>query len=335
MVKEKKGRAKTKEEAKQYPYYDEDYDISYSEMPSNKVKRHKEKTQSNNDTSEVSYTLDTDQNLQYRDKVKKADEQVRQTALSLPGILQSIGLNFTSPTQIGRGIYNSVVNGDNFFQNVYFGNNGVVPDNIMQNYPILSTAINTVADGGIYGGVTKFYRWGTTPKLIGSGVEARVYSSPFSRKVYKVGLDPEYVSIKNNTTQTVPHKLVGYTLEKQPVYSQLKMRVPTKFNPKRLGNLYQRLANSGFFPNEMFGQLDAINPITQTAITDLGVGNIGQNIFGQYKLIDPAVLNINEYMSLFKKGGKMNAIEQFKKYRKFRHGSKGVSNNEHDNRNQK
>lgn len=327
---QKRGRARTQEEAKQYPYYDEDYDMSYSEIPSNKVRRRKEGWADEYVvTPQIVAPTETEQNLKHRKKIEQADQKVQQTALTLPGMLESIGLNFTSPTQVGRGIYESVVNGDNFLHNVYFGNNGVFSEDFAKEHPYVTNIINSIIDSGTYGGATKFYRWGTTPKLIGSGAEANVYSAPFSRKVYKVGLDPETVVLKNSTAETIPYKLVGYTIDKKPVFSQRKVKIPTQLNIRKVNDLYQRLLNKGFIPNYIKGEpmLDVINYNRGLGVTDIGVGNYGQ-YRGRYYLIDPGTLPLNEYMTLFKNGGKV--VERFKKYQrggnivKFVHGGKGV-----------
>lgn len=157
-----KGRATTPEQARMYPYYDEDYDMSYSTMPEGKTYRSTRPTTAplfkgeyddfivtpkgvSQDIPTV-YSRDTEQNLKHRSNVEEVDALVQNTALTLPGMIQIAGANFLSPTQLARGIYDQYKGNDNFFNSVYFGNSGIVPNKFAEKHPYITAGINTLAD---------------------------------------------------------------------------------------------------------------------------------------------------------------------------------------------
>lgn len=236
-------------------------------------------------------------------------------------------LNFAVPSTLFGG---AVRNG-NFFTNVLYGNNGVVPDNFYQRHPYVSNAINLGVDFATPAafslgtrGLSRLYRWGTTPRYIGGGAEAEVYSAPFSNKVYKIGLDPEHVNLKNQLPETVPHKFEGYTPDGQTIYSQRKMYVPNEVKQKQFSNMLQRLTDNGYYPNTVEGAIDvdAVNPVSGYTITDMGAGNIGTSsrFSRKYKLIDPSVLPLEDYTSLYYKKGGMIKKENIGKFTKYCNG---------------
>lgn len=214
-------------------------------------------------------------------------------------------LNRLSPTQNVRLLYDAAT-GKNLFDygSSWWGNTGLAPRSLAQNHPYVSAALNLIGDAGMGAGGYKFYKWGTTPKLVGSGAEAEVYSAPFWTHVKKYGLDPEYVKLKNQIPAVVKTKFKGYTSDGVPIHTQPKV-IPIRGTGRLLRNYYQRLANNHFFPVGVSERVqDFINPVTQMAITDLD-GNLGLTFKG-IKAYDPAVLTTDEYFSVFKKGGKLN-----------------------------
>ena len=240
----------------------------------------------------------TEQNRKHAEEVAKQDALVRETsAFEKP-------LNFLSPGQY-LGAVDYFQGESPFWKGVYNGNSGWLPENFVRNNPRTSLLLNTFLDSAFTYGAGRTYKWGTTPRLIGEGAESKVYTAPFWTKVYKVGLDPEYVAVKNSIPEFLPYKFEGYNLNGSPIYSQFKVPIPKSLKLKNLSKLYQRLASKGYYPNELFGHVDAVNPVNGMAITDLGVGNIGKIPFFGYKIIDPSILDLRngEYMSLYYKYG--------------------------------
>lgn len=160
-------------------------------------------------------------------------------------------------------------------------------------------------------------KWGTTPKLIGNGAEFDVYSAPFWRYVKKVGdVSPEEVALKGNIPETISMKFKGQNKNGQYEYTQKKAFIP-KVMPKlhERMKLYNKIMeNKEYLPGNYDRQtqmLDFISKDGQTVVTDLGQGNIGyRNVFDylfkrQPVIIDNSVLPVDDYLALFKKGGKL------------------------------
>lgn len=254
--------------------------------------------------SENIQPMETEQNMFHRARVQGEDARVAEaTAFHKP-------LNYLSPGQWFGAAIDYVQGEAPFWKGIYDGNSGWMPNIINEKFPRFSILGNAIIDGLVTHHINNAYKWGTTPKLIGEGAEARVYSAPFWRYVYKVGLDPEHVKLKNEVANTVKHKYVGNTLDGEPIYKQRKVQLINKFNKRKLSRMYQNLANQGFYPNQMDETfIDVINPTKQLFVTDISTGNVGKFWpFGKYKLIDPAVFNdASDYIMMYEKnGGKLN-----------------------------
>ena len=157
-----KGKARTAEQARLYPYYDEDYDTSYAKMPSGKTFRNQEALERAIPTLDElvvypesgkgakSNTMGgyydrmnsmTEANREHAARVAEADNIVRETAaFEKP-------LNFLSPGQwFGAGV--DYLQGESpFWKGIYDGNSGWLPDKFAEDNPRLSTLINMLGDG--------------------------------------------------------------------------------------------------------------------------------------------------------------------------------------------
>lgn len=207
-------------------------------------------------------------------------------------------------------------------------NNGVFEFAPLQQYsnewwvPLANLGVDL---GTGYGGA-RFIKWGTTPRLIGEGASKKVYSAPFSNKVYTVGGDSKYMALQSTLPETNPYTYIGETID-GPVHSSPKLYFTSRGMPGR--KLLQKIADIGqYFPSEVIGdpQPALINPMRNSVLTDL---EEGWNWKFQQKLLDPEELDISSYFSLLKKGGKL--IPKARKFqtggqiRKFKEG--GVSDN--------
>lgn len=213
---------------------------------------------------------------------------------------QGIG-NMLSPGQyIGAGV--DYFQGEHpFWEGVWYGNNGWVPDNFAGQYPRTSMLINAGTDLALAHGIGRFYNWGTTPKLIGEGANKRAYSAPFSRRVYFEGANPEYIKTQNNVPGALKYKLEKYDIDGQPIYSSPKVRIVSR--PSK--GFIKRAIKNQFFPTNVVGDTETvfINPARQQVMSDT---EWGRSLFGRTYAVDPEVLSIPEYFSILKKGGKLN-----------------------------
>lgn len=237
---------------------------------------------------------DTIQNLKHRQKVKEADARTAETsAFHKP-------LNFLSPSQYVGAAFDYFQGESPFWEGVYNGNSGWVPDNFARQYPRATTLINTGVDAALGHGTGKVYNWGTTPRLIGEGASKKVYSAPFSRKVYSVGGDPEYIQMQNNVPGALQNKFEGYTLEGEPVFSSPKVKMISGPNK----SFIKKAINHQFFPTEVIGDTETvfINPGTKQVLLDM---EYGRDWLGRTYAVDPEVLPTDEYFKMLKRGGKV------------------------------
>ena len=94
---------------------------------------------------------DTVQNLKHRQKVKESDARTAETsAFHKP-------LNFLSPSQYVGAAFDYFQGESPFWEGVYNGNSGYIPDNFARKYPRLTAISNMVGDIILSQGTSKAY----------------------------------------------------------------------------------------------------------------------------------------------------------------------------------
>lgn len=215
-------------------------------------------------------------------------------------------INRLSPTQNLRLLYD-VATGENVVDSM-LGNHGILPDKTAEEYPWLSFILNGVVDAGTGLGIRKSVDYSQGYKPIGKGSSSEVYVSnnPLKRKyVYKVSsITPEEMAEINELPRTVPSEYVSKWTNGRNIYKQ--KRVTPTSNPNLQS--FNRLARAKGFIQRLFpGDTETVyhNPITNKVMLDLP-GNWGIDKFGRTVSFDPAVLNLEDYLSMLKKGGQLN-----------------------------
>lgn len=224
-------------------------------------------------------------------------------------------VNRLSPTQNIRLLYD-IITGENVIDSM-LGNNGIVPDNVAAKQPVLSTIANVIGDVGLGTGALRTYDYSKGYKLAGKGASSEVYVSnnPFNRKyVYKVSdVSPEEMAEINKLPRTVPSEHIG-NIEGKHIYKQ--QAVTPTFKPK-LDDFIRLARTKGFFQKLFNGDTETVfyNPETDKVMLDLN-GNWGVDKYGRTVLYDASLLDLKDYLSLLKTGGKLNTVKQFKKQKR-------------------
>ena len=216
-------------------------------------------------------------------------------------------LNRLSPTQNLRFLYD-VVTGENIGDS-WLGNHGIVSDEFAQEHPYLSMLANTIGDLGSLYGISRTNAYLNGYKPIGEGASSKVYvsNSPFKRKyVYKVSnTTPEEMTEIGNLPRTVKSEYLGKWTDGTHIYKQERVTPTTQ---PRDPKTFDRLAKSRGFLKYIFpGDTEMVyyNPQSNQVMLDL-VGNWGVDRLGRTVLFDPSVLSKEDYLSLLRKGGKIN-----------------------------
>lgn len=255
---------------------------------------------------------DTEQNLKYRRQTEEADALTAKTSE-----FDKLGNPFSLANHINAGI-KYFKDGSPYWSTVWNGGSGIFPDYIAQEYPRATAFSNFMFDLTTPIVVNKTVGYLSQPIEYPTGAETfRVWSpNPLSSKIFKeVPKDFDAVS-KNAVPESIPLKYEFESLEGNPVYSQKKMVIPKKLNPKKLSHMYQRAANKYFFPNQVEGEtmIDLISPrLDKTvAVTDIMQGNIGYPRFtlglGRYGIVDSSgIMSMPNYqfITAYRKGGKL------------------------------
>lgn len=250
---------------------------------------------------------DTDQNLRHRIEVANADEQVKEnTAFDKP-------LNFLSPTNYIGAAFDYYQGESPFWEGVYKGTSGIVPDNFAANNPGAATLINMLGDTAISYGLRTGYKGLNTYKVIGQGSESMVFQkrNPFTTHVIKHStIPPEEMAIRNRVPRMLKSQYLGQTPEGLYIYKQ-----PRAFLPKNptaaMRTIAQDLARNQWFPSE-YPNLQGpafFNIKEGLVLNDLGetgAGQIGYNIYGRRSMIDANVTSTERFaLEMEKHGGKL------------------------------
>ena len=198
-----------------------------------------------------------------------------------------------------------------FWNGVWYGNSGYLPDNFAIENPRLTAVLNSLGDIGLTYGLAKTYQWGTTPRFK-YGTETPIveytYFSPRVKKYSQV--TPTEMHIRNNTKGFVRSDYKG----KDPstglyIYIQPKIWFPNNprlaFNraiSKTLKQGYEKITH----PN--LQGIALMNKRLNRIISDFGINGQGQVgwTWNGAGFGDAAFETILEFMiAMEKKGGKL------------------------------
>lgn len=215
-------------------------------------------------------------------------------------------LNRLSPTQnIGLAI--DLFKGKDLGQS-WMGNSGIVSDEFARQHPYWAMAFNLAGDLGISTSASQVYKWGTTPKLIGSGAESEVWSSPFSNHVIKYSsITPEEMRMMNSIPGFAKAEYLGQTTDGLYIYKQQKLIIPKD----QIQQLRQIAADTSKRHFKMFpygndaSDVVFTNPSNNMYFVDAQVGR--DRFSGVRRFIDGSLFDRNTFMNFaYKKGGKIH-----------------------------
>lgn len=268
-----KGKARTAEQARLYPYYDEDYDTSYAKMPSGKTFRNQEALERaipvldelvvypESGKGAKSNTMGgyydrmnsmTEANREHAARVAEADNIVRETAaFEKP-------LNFLSPGQwFGAGV--DYLQGESpFWKGLYNGNSGWLPDKFAEDNPRLATLLNMAGDVVIPVGTTKLVKPGITKglKTLGYTKDLPINDNNFYRVVGSDAIDDAvelgriraktgwYHGALNNVLKNWGEYFSDFTLKE---LRQMDPQDALDILKERMGDTYKNLPRSEKF----------------------------------------------------------------------------------------
>lgn len=216
-------------------------------------------------------------------------------------------LNRLSPTQNIRLAYDLYNNGDVFkYGGSWWGNSGILSNNFTKQHPFLSTLINGVGDVSLYTGANSFYKWGTTPRVIGEGAEARVVTSPFSPYVTKYTIIPRSdMHIRGMVPGFLRSTYLGRNSLGENVFRQPKVFVSKNYQ-KPFKAISDKLVSRGY---KMYTHPNLLEPAfikNGLALSDFGPGQIGRTWYGKPVIIDMSVETVPDFMvNIEKNGGKL------------------------------
>lgn len=160
---------------------------------------------------------------------------------------------------------------------------------------------------GALEGIGQAFRWATTPRQIGSGAEAVVYSAPISPRVTKTTTIPiSEMQIRNMVPGAVESTYVN-TNKGLITYTQPKIRIlNNKQLAKAQGEIDKLMTNNGWtkitHPN--------LNGPGYTngkwVVSDLGQGNVGRDWLGRVRFPDFSIETVPEFrLAMQKQGGRL------------------------------
>lgn len=249
---------------------------------------------------------------QNNDMASNIGEFVNTMTVGIPQLL-----SLTHDARMIYDLYKGGINSINplDLNSSWYRNNGIFPDKFAEQHPILTVLGNLALDGGFYKGANKFYKWGTTPKLVGSGAESEVFSAPFSNHVIKYSsIPPSDMARMNRIPGFAKCKFMGIADDGRYIYKQEKLIFPK--NPvKELNSLSKDMVKHGY---KMFHHSNVQGPFfiskfRDSVWNDLGINGKDQvgitRIFRRPRFADGALDNISDFNELVlqKKGGKLNA----------------------------
>lgn len=244
---------------------------------------------------------ETEANLKHRAAVKQADALTKETAA-----FEKV-LNFASPGQwVGAGI-DALQGQTPFWLGLLNGNSGWVPDLLAQNYPITSNIVNFIGDIAIPYAGAKFYKWGTTPRLIGQGAEAVVRSAPLSTQVTKVTTIPRAEMHARNMVPGALKSRYVKTSNGLTTYTQPKVRILSKERLAKANKALERIMSGTKWKKITHPNMEGIGFTDGNwVVSDIGPGNIGRDWLGRLRLVDFSMEPMPAFkLAMQKRGGRL------------------------------
>lgn len=218
--------------------------------------------------------------------------------------------NMLSPSQYFGAIFDYAQRERPFWESIWYGNSGFMPDNFARENPRTSTLLNMFGDTVLGIGGSKFYSWGTESRFHYGNETPIVETTYFSPKVTKHSMiSPSEMHVRNNTTGFVKSSFKGTDADGLYIYTQPKMWFPK--NPKVAFNrILNNAVKKGYevisHPNLQGPAL--LNKRFNRVISDFGEtgrGQVGWTWRGP-GFSDAAFETIPEFMiAMEKNGGKL------------------------------
>lgn len=216
-------------------------------------------------------------------------------------------LNLISPNQY----FGAAFDKRPYWTSVWYGNSGYVPEKFASENPRLSALLNMAGDAALGLGTSKFYSWGTKPRIAYGTETPIVEYTHFSPRVTKHStITPSEMHVRNNTAGFIKSNYKGVDSNGLYVYTQPKMIFPRNpriaFNKaisKALRQGYQKITH----PN--LQGIALMNKRLNRVISDFGdtgYGQVGWTWYGRPGFGDAAVETVPAFkLAMEKKGGKL------------------------------
>lgn len=170
--------------------------------------------------------------------------------------------------------------------------------------------VEQLAVAGIGEGVGQAVRWAITPVETGRGAEAVVSSAPASTRVIKVTTIPrDEMHLRNQVPGALRSDYVG-TSNGLTTYTQSKVRILSADQIKKVTKSLENLMKSKGWRRITHPNLDGLGFTNgRYVVSDLGVGNIGQDLLGRPRLVDFVIETVPDFrIAIQKQGGTFKNI---------------------------
>lgn len=170
--------------------------------------------------------------------------------------------------------------------------------------------VEQLAVAGIGEGVGQAIRWATTPVETGRGAEAIVSSAPASTRVTKVTTIPRSeMHLRNQVPGALRSDYVR-TSNGLTTYTQNKVRILSADQIKKATKSLENIMKSKGWHRITHPNLDGLGFTNgRYVVSDLGVGNIGQDLLGRPRLVDFVIETVPDFrIAMQKQGGTFKNI---------------------------
>lgn len=239
---------------------------------------------------------------------KAIDEQVRRTAFTDDDTL-NYWLDAMSVTHHLRAMYDGITDGSyqTYVNSLKHGNPGMFSKETYEEYPWLEV-VNAGIDLGAPLGVSKFFRYATTPRMVGQGVSKEGWiANPFSRRVTLIGGDPAYMSEQSNIPRAAKYTYEGVTKDGRAVHTTPRLKI-MKESPSK--SFIQDMHRQGIFRRRMPGDTERVLFDSRGSRGNRIIADVeyGRNPFTLREyIVDGEPMPIGEYRGMmgYRRGGKL------------------------------